>query len=118
MENPEWNDPVTLPQINVGAMREFIIAVYRKHSGKVYTFAASYLNAYRLNYDRCPNEAACAGNGDMCEDGCPTTGWFVQTGDDDFASRFETLGLDDGDKMLGWRTLPEWSGPIPVSDAA
>ena len=104
--NSKWNKPDQVPQVDVGGMTEFVVAVYRAHSGKVYSFAATYLNGYRLNYQDCPKgkDKFC----DECEEGCPTTGWFVQTGDDDDAIMFHGLSLKDGDALRGWRTIPQW----------
>lgn len=108
MKNADWNAPDTTPQVEDRGMREFIVAVYRQHSGKIYSFAASYLNGYPLNYRHgCPKKDTdefCEG----CEDGCPTTGWFTQVGEEDDGATFQTLGLQPGDKMMGWRTLPQW----------
>lgn len=118
LEPTTWEDPNKLPDIPVGSEREFICAVYRKHSGKVYTFSATYLNAYRLNYEwGCPNEKSqhiC----DECEDGCPTTGWFTITGADDEGSQYQSLNLRDGDELRGWRALPAWDAAPPVRSAA
>ena len=117
-EPAAWEAPNTLPDIPVGHEREFICAVYRKHSDKVYTFSATYLNAYRLNYEwGCPNEKGdeiCDG----CEDGCPTTGWFNLTGADDEGSQYHSLNLRDGDELRGWRALPAWDAAPPVRSTA
>lgn len=104
----EWRPAAQLPPVKVGDMREYVLAVFRARSGKVYSFAASYLNAYRLEYrDGCPHEK-CPFTPE-CDEGCPTTGWFVQTGDDAYDSLFQTLELRDGDKIKGWCDIPQWS---------
>jgi hypothetical protein len=114
--NADWNDPSSIPTMKPGNMKEFIVAVYRAHSGKVYTFAATYLNGYGLNYESCPKGNAspyevCEG----CEDGCPTTGWFSQTGDEDEGSTFHAMNMKDGDQLMGWQELPKWNGAVPVA---
>lgn len=104
-----WHEGDGPPPVKVGHQQEFIAAVFRTHSGKVYSFAASYLNAYPLEYrHECPKGDGCEGKG--CEDGCPTTGWFIQTGEDDDSTQFHTLDLKDGDKFKGWRNVPQWPG--------
>ena len=104
-----------MPPVSVGCEREFIVAVYRASSGKAYTFAASYLNAYPLQYEHeCPKwkeGVGCSGEG--CDDGCPTTGWFEQTGDDDYSSLYNRLEIREGDVFLGWSEIPKWSWPHP-----
>jgi hypothetical protein len=96
-------------------MKEYIVAVYRAHSGKVYSFAATYLNEYGLIYEwGCPKgkpDFSCDG----CDDGCPTTGWFTQTGEEDDSTTFHSMNCKDGDKFMGWREIPQWDGPIQVS---
>ena len=104
-----------MPPVSVGCEREFIVAVYRARSGKACTFAASYLNAYPLQYEHeCPKWKAGVGcSGEGCDDGCPTTGWFEQTGDDDYSPMYNRLELREGDVLLGWSELPKWNGPLP-----
>lgn len=102
-----WNEGTVTPRLDVGWEREFIVAVKRAHNGKVYSFAASYLNAYPLRYEYCPK-----GEGrpcDGCENGCPTTGWFRLTGDDGDGRLYQQLELNEGDELLGWRDVPQWS---------
>lgn len=110
-----WQEPTSIPQIKPRTMREFVVAVYRQHSGKVYTFAATYLNAYGLVYeDGCPKGDGCEG---ACrDDGCPTTGWFSQTGEEDDATTYYSLNLKDGDRLMGWRELPQWTEAVTRQD--
>lgn len=113
----EWRDITSAPPVPVGHEKEFVLAVYRKHRGKAYTFAASYLNAYPLDYrDGCPNKDSC--NDEGCEDGCPTTGWFTTTGDDDYDFLYSRLSLEPGDAILGWQEIPQWNGPLPPPPAS
>lgn len=107
LEPVAWRRPTDIPDIALGSSREFILAVYRKHSGKVYSFAAEYLNGYRLRYDYgCPKDKG--GVCDGCGDGCPTTGWYYVEGADDDGYTYHALSLDDGDEIKGWRELPQW----------
>lgn len=102
-----WRDGAEVPAVEPGNCTEFIVAVERARNGKVYSFAASYLNAYPLTYnDGCPQgkDGFCDG----CEDGCPTTGWFSDTGAEDEGRQYHSLSLADGDKFLGWRNIPQW----------
>jgi hypothetical protein len=104
----DWHSADDLPPLKTGHMREYVIAVFRGRSEKVYSFAASYLNAFPLQYEWCPKDAKATGGCADCDDGCPTTGWFVQTGDEDDGSTFQSLSLKDGDKIMGWRDIPQW----------
>lgn len=118
----DWRSANDVPPLKRGTMQEYVLAVYRSHSGKIYSFAGSYLNAYPLQYrHECPKGDGCSGDG--CDDGCPTTGWFVQVGDDDDAAIFQSLSLKDGDKIMGWRDIPQWdascqTAPVSGRDAA
>lgn len=109
-----WRDGAEIPAIEKGTMREFIVAVYRARTGKNYSFSATYLNGYGLTYnDGCPQgktvNICCEG----CEDGCPTTGWFSEEGNDDGDSTtFQGLHLAEGDKLIAWRNVPQFSGVI------
>jgi hypothetical protein len=101
-----WRAPDEIPPVERGQEVEFIIAVQRK-SGKIYSFAASYLNTSPLRYeDGCPKgkDDICDG----CEDGCPTTGWYSTTGDDGDGKRYDPLWLGPEDKIIGWRDVPQW----------
>lgn len=109
----KWNVGTVTPRIDVGWEREFVVAVKRAHNGKVYSFAASYLNAYPLRYEyECPKGEGCPRDG--CEDGCPTTGWFRLTGDDGEGRLYQQLELNEGDELLGWRDVPQW--PVLTGD--
>lgn len=105
----EWHDGEIIPPVKRGGATEYVVAVYRAHHGKVFTFSSSYLNAHPLNYKyECPKGDGCEGNG--CDDGCPTTGWFYETGEDGDATQFNSLELKDGDKLMGWCEIPRWPG--------
>lgn len=108
LEPVAWRSPTDVPSIELGSSRELILAVYRKHSGKVYSFAAEYLNGYRLRYDYgCPKDKG--GVCDGCEeDGCPTTGWHYVDGAEDDGCTYHALSLDEGDEIKGWREVPRW----------
>jgi len=101
-----WRGSSENPPVAHGSEGEFIVAVRRARNGKVYSFAATYLNGYRLRYEyECPDGEKCQ----TCdEDGHPTTGWFRETGDDGEGSRYHAVSLDEGDEFLGWRNVPQW----------
>lgn len=101
----DWKGPETVPEVKPFDMKEFVVAVFRKRTGKVYTFSATYLNKYPLNYQDC----ICKPESDHTDDGCPTSGWCTQTGDDDEGSHFHHLHLDEGDRVMGWCQLPQWT---------
>lgn len=117
-QSPLWQSGDILPPVKFGHMKEFVIAVYREQSKKVYSFACSYLNAHRLQYEWCPKDAKKDGFCDGCDDGCPTTGWFILTGDGDNESgAFNSLTINDGDKIVGWQNIPQWDGtPVTSTD--
>ena len=73
MSDEVWRPGAEIPQINSGTQKEFICAVRRAHSGKVYSFAATYLNAYPLVY-RAESPKGDGREGKGCADRCPTTG--------------------------------------------
>lgn len=96
------------PDVPKGSERIFIIAVQRARNGKVYTYPASYLNAYPLRFEyECPKGDGCDGEG--CDDGCPTTGWYDATGDGDDGLTYTPIYFEKGDEFLGWREIPAWS---------
>ncbi len=106
-----WHPGTEIPPVKKGSEAEFVVAVRRSMSGKVYSFAASYLNALPLNYEyECPKGNGCEGVG--CDDGCPTTGWFYETGEDGEAHQYNDLHLKDGDELVGWRNIPQWPGNL------
>lgn len=107
LNDERWRKPGETPEISAGSMREFIIAVKRARNGKVYSFGATYLNAYPLNYEDCPKGRDALERCEGCDDGCPTTGWFGVEGNDD-GEHFQTLYMDKGDEFLGWRNVPQW----------
>lgn len=106
-----WKAGTVIPEVKKGCEYELVVAVRRAKSGKVYSFSASYLNAYPLNYnDGCPKGDGCSGEG--CDDGCPTTGWFYQTGEDGDSSQYNSLQIANGDELVGWRHIPQWPGAV------
>lgn len=105
-----WRAGTDIPPVPKGSESEFIVAVQRARNDKVYSFAASYLNAAPLQYEYCPKDKDGFCNG--CEDGCPTTGWYYQTGEDGGGSQYQSLELKDGDKLEGWRNVPQWPGSL------
>ena len=107
MEDAEWHSPDEVPDTQKGTEHNFIVAVRRARSGKVYSFPSAYLNAYPLRYEyECPKGDGCEGEG--CEDGCPITGWYSATGDGEDGLTYSPMYMDPGDEFLGWRQVPQW----------
>jgi Lar family restriction alleviation protein len=113
-----WHLAEETPPVAKANCREFIVAVKRAKTGKVSTFAASYLNAYELEYQdhpcpQCQNipDPECSGNSGG---GCPTTGWYTVTGDDDYAGMWNALYLEKGDEIVGWAEVPQFTAPSNV----
>jgi len=104
----DWRDGSEIPPVPKGQEREYIVAVFRTSSGKVYSFSSSYLNAMPLQYDDCPIGNEASGCSACTDDGCPTTGWFYLTGNDGDGGSYQSLDLKDGDKIMGWREIPKW----------
>jgi hypothetical protein len=114
-----WRNADDIPPVPKGQMREYVVAVKRAKTGKAYEFAACYLNGYPIEYrDCCPKGNGCDGDG--CDDGCPTTGWFEQTGDDYYDTMFNQMSIGKDDTFLGWLELPRWEdrATAPVVDEA
>lgn len=102
-----WHPADELPAVSKGDEDQFILAVRNDSTGKVHTFAAHYLNAYRLEVDD-----ACGNCDEACEtgDGCPYTGWHTLVGDERYDSGcYHRLQVREGRTFLGWRELPEWN---------
>jgi len=106
-----WNDPDLSPPVKHRSYDSFIVAVYRKHSDKIYTFCADYLNQYPLAYDD--------GHTDLNDDEGlrPTTGWFDHSSNFEYDDLWNTLSFGDGDKMVGWREVPDWPLTRPTPTA-
>ncbi len=72
----------------------FIVAVRRAHDGNVYTFPASYLNSFPLQYEDEPYERE-------------TTGWFYPEGDGDNDRTYIAL-LGPSDRLEAWAKIPKY----------
>ena len=107
-----WHSPDQIPPVPKGAMNEFVLAVYRATTKKTYSFAATYLHSFLLDYpDGCPLKP---GTSEVCKedcaDGCPTTGWYLLVGDDNYdAGVYSHVYMRDGDKIKGWTEIPDWN---------
>lgn len=104
----KWFAASVPPSIPVGTQRSFIVAVRRAHSGKVYSFPAIYLNGYQLVYEtgECPKGNGCEGNG--CDDGCPTTGWYSDSSEGEYDHNYAKLALAPGDEFLAWSPIQQF----------
>lgn len=92
------------PDVKRGSYAGFIV-VTENDNGKHFAFAGYYLNAYPLDYgDSCPKGDGCQGDG--CDDGCPTTGWFY----DESNFEYENCYYPISTKVVRW-------APIPKADA-
>lgn len=86
----------SLPTVSNNNEKEFTIAVRRRHSGKVYVFAAYYLNEKLLQTceEDCPEECA------------PFSGWYIErTSDGDCDTAWEPV-LCIGDEVIAWHEHP------------
>jgi hypothetical protein len=103
-----------LPDVPRNDYKQFIIACRRKRSGKVYVFAAEYLNQMRLLVEW-PDDSQY----DDIDDGCvPVTGWYTQTKNDpDYDTSYEEV-CGDGDEVLAWASMPIYINPQLASGPA
>lgn len=99
----KWHAPEEAPYDREGYAinRYYIVAVRRQQSGKVWTFPATYLHNYPLEYR----------DGCICKEehddlGCPTTGWFTCSSDGEFDENYTALLSRDGtgkqDELVAW----------------
>ncbi len=93
-----WFSPEIPPTIPKGSERYFIVAVRRAHSGKVWSFPATYLNAYPLTFEICECEA------EHSDDGCPSTGWFTVSSEGEYDENYLPL-LSPGDELVAWSEI-------------
>ena len=101
-----WRDPTDMPSIEEGSEKWFIVAVRRKHSERVFTFSAPYLNGVVLEFDE---------DDDLVER--PMTGWASQEYDEDRRIFFPLLS--EGDELLAWQEFPKYTAhpsPPPAAD--
>jgi len=105
----KWERPDKKPETPTGECGFFIVAVRRKHSGKIYTFGACYLNAFLLQFEY--GCSKCDGDEDQCphsdRDGCPRSGWYSDEPVTDYDRSFDPL-LGPDDEFLGWQPYPSF----------
>jgi len=99
----EYVPGTEIPPVPIGEQSYFIVAVKRSRNDKTYTFPASYLNAYPLDY-----EDGCRCEGDHCEDGCPTTGWFTCESSAQYELGLYKELLGKGDELVAWAEIPPY----------
>lgn len=102
-------DKSAVPPVREGWSRDFIVAVRRAHHGdEVFTFAAQYLNAMPLTYeDGCGREDCPTCNDERHDGDCPTSGWFTETSDGEYARNFAPL-IAPGDELVAWAEIPQY----------
>jgi hypothetical protein len=94
------------PDTPAGSEATFIVTVRRAHNkDRVFTFAATYLNAYPLEWNEGDGCGDCPEDGSH-DDGCPMTGWFTDRFHPDYNSYYEHL-LAPGDDLLEWAAFPD-----------
>lgn len=93
-----WYPPEILPPVPKGQEQYFIVAVRRGSSGKVWTFPATYLNAYPLECNVCECDA------EHSEDGCPCTGWYTVSSDGEYENNYTQL-LSPVDELVAWSEI-------------
>lgn len=94
----KWWSPEIPPSIPKGHERYFIVAVRREHNGKVWTFPATYLNAYPLTFEVCECEA------EHSDEGCPCTGWYSVSSEGEYDENYSPL-LSPGDELVAWSEI-------------
>lgn len=102
-----WHSPDEVPQVKRGNERYYIVAVFRAHSGKVYSFPALYLHDYPLCYED-GYECVCGDASRHTDDGCPTTGWYQYTAGND-GGEYSRLSMSPGDELRGWTEVPQFA---------
>jgi hypothetical protein len=85
------------PEVERGLDIEVLVAVKRKHNGKIYVFTTSYLNAYPVIYQ---DQVIQDDDNDQPE----ITGWFYLSDDEETWHRT----LSEGDELLAWMYKPAY----------
>jgi len=85
------------PEVERGLDVEVLVAVKRKHNGKIYVFTTSYLNAYPVIYQ---DQVIQDDDNDQPE----ITGWFYISDDEETWHRT----LSEGDELLAWMYKPAY----------
>lgn len=100
----EWLTPEAEPPMGRFNSRNFIVAVKRAYSGRVYVFPAQYLFNCPLWFEDEAEERA-------------VTGWYGADCESDEITNYTPL-LSNGDELMGWQPLPEWNAlASPASTA-
>lgn len=98
-----WRTPDEVPAMPSGGEGYFIVAVRRHHSGKVWTFPATYIRDFVLRFDADDTERA-------------VTGWFSAEANGDDGSTYQDL-LYPGDEMIAWREVGPQTTKCPTRPA-
>ncbi len=76
-----------------GEQKYCLAAMRSRDDGKIYTFAAYFLNNVELHYEEgceeCPEDENECAMAQGC--GCPTTGWFNEVFDTDYDRSWERV---------------------------
>ncbi|GEM_PF-2883680 len=90
-----WRSPADTPVVDAESCCDFIVAVKRKHSERVFVFPAQYLRSFELHFNEEPYERR-------------VNGWYLARSEDpDMGDTYYEL-LNEGDELLGWQNLPQW----------
>lgn len=105
VQGEAWIDAATRnPEIERGRDIEVLVAVRRKHNGKIYVFTTNYLSAYPVIYQ---DQVIQDDDNDQPE----ITGWFYLSDDEETWHRT----LSEGDELLAWMYKPAY--PLYASPA-
>lgn len=102
-----WQDPNAAPSLAPGGEGYFIVAVRRAHDGNVWTFPATYVRDFPLEYLDEPYSRM-------------VTGWFTAESNGDDAAQYEPL-IRGSDEFVGWRHIephPLQIRPLPGQEIA
>lgn len=102
------------PPVDPGCLKTMIITVeWKARPGRLFTFAAYYLNRYLLEYEDGCGRADCANCAQDNGDGCESTGWFELKSHQYYDDAYFPL-LGEGDRVVEWAALPPAPEIAPV----
>ena len=114
-----WHGPDDLPDVSLGDMGWFWVAV-RRANGRTCNFPASYLNTLLLSDENGTADKPVVGNryshgaADEMDGSFPATGWHSAQEHSEYDNVYMPL-LSDGDELLAWRAVEDF--PIKATSA-